>query len=717
MKSGNQCILLVADQAFRALFEKNRAVMLFIEPFSGTIVDANPAAADYLGYPRARLREMTIAQINTSPSQDLAAVRRKASSHQQDAFEFRYRLASGELRDVEVVLTPIAVDDSVLLFSIVQDITRKKETERVLRIHEDRYRATFESSLDGISIGRLDSGAILDVNPAFLSIFGYARHEVVGHSSLDLGIWVDPEDRRRIVELMRSESQCQNIQARFRKKNGISFWGLMSVTKIDIDGGPHLLFVFRDTTDSKEAERKIAILAFFDQLTGLPNRSLLLDRLHVAAVSNARRKQFFGLMLVDFDNLRSANDVLGLGGGDQLLVKMAERLMACVRAEDTVARLGSDEFAILMTGLGRDEDAAVAKLEMVGRKMLSSLRQPWPVGDRAHQGSASIGIALFDRCQEDSRSVLKQAEIAMYRAKDDGGDCLRFFNADMERRLLARTTMERELKSGIGEKQFFLVFQPQVSDRGVTGAEALVRWRHPVKGMVCPGDFIPLAEETGAIVSLGDWILREACNQLVAWSSDPMLSPLTVSVNISARQFQHPDFVERTLAILEASGVPANKLKFELTESALFSDIDEVKQRMCVLKQNGIVFSLDDFGTGFSSLSHLKKLPIDQLKIDRSFVNDMLDNDNDAVIVKSIVSLGKNLGLEVIAEGVETHEQKNFLGALGCMAYQGYLLGHPLPAEAFADCVDRYAADSSAQARSQVLPGKKNNLRAVSLIS
>ncbi|MGC2518359.1 MAG: EAL domain-containing protein, partial [Burkholderiales bacterium] len=450
-----------------------------------------------------------------------------------------------------------------------------------------------------------------------------------------------------------------------------------------------LVFV-SDITLRKAAESRINNLAFYDTLTGLPNRRLLRERLEHLLARGARSLRHGAIMFLDLDNFKTLNDTQGHGVGDQMLIEVAQRLQSSVRQGDTVARLGGDEFVVMLEDLDA-EGSAAAQVEVVAEKILEALNQPCrletPAGHGEqntihYHGTASIGITLFGDQGESVDELLRRADLAMYRAKAAGRNTLRFFDPDMQAAITARSALEADLRQGMQENQFLLHYQAQVDRAGhLMGAEALVRWQHSRRGLVLPAEFIPLAEETGLIRPLGYWVLKTACTQLVAWAAQADTANLTLAVNVSARQFRDKKFVDLVLAVLNRTGANPQRIKLELTESLLLDDVEDTIGKMTALKARGVGFSLDDFGTGYSSLSYLKRLPLDQLKIDRSFVRDVLTDPNDAAIARTIVALGRSLGLPVIAEGVETEAQRDFLARIGCHAYQGYLFGMPGAAE------------------------------------
>jgi diguanylate cyclase (GGDEF)-like protein len=483
-----------------------------------------------------------------------------------------------------------------------------------------------------------------------------------------------------------------------RRKNGEVYPEWLTINAVKGEDGQITNFVgtFVDSTLRKAAAHEIERLAFFDPLTALANRRLMLDRLKRALTNSARRNRSGALMLIDLDNFKSLNDTLGHNIGDKLLVEVGQRLAACVREGDTVARLGGDEFVVILEDLG-ETGQAVMQAEAVATKIQDRLRQAYSLelsslanvsNKCSHHCTSSIGITLFRDGVLSPDELIKQADLAMYQAKAAGRNSLRFFYPEMQAAVSLRAVMEAELRSAIREEQFVVHYQMQVNADGQTvGAEALVRWNHPQRGLVLPGEFIDLAEETALILPLGRLVVKAACEQLASWASQPELTHLTLAVNVSALQFHHEDFVTQVAAILEETGANPERLQLELTESLLIKNLEGVIAKMMSLKRKGVSFSLDDFGTGYSSLAHLKRLPIDQLKIDLSFVRDVLTDPSDAAIARTVLALGQSLGLEVIAEGVETRAQQDFLASLGCTLYQGYLFSLPLPLKEFQDLV------------------------------
>ncbi|WP_084676914.1 bifunctional diguanylate cyclase/phosphodiesterase [Massilia niastensis] len=446
-----------------------------------------------------------------------------------------------------------------------------------------------------------------------------------------------------------------------------------------------ILVIGTDISERKHNEAKIFRLAFFDPLTDLPNRANLLDHLRRALLGSARTRKCGALMFCDLDNFKFLNDTQGHAAGDLLLQAVARRLEHCVREADMVARLGGDEFVILIQPLEDNREAAAAQAETVAAKVVAAMAAPFQLGDLNYTLSVSVGVATLCGSTDTVESTLRQADAAMYQAKASGRNTFRFHDPGIQAAWSARAELENGLRRAMRHNEFVLHYQPQLDRAGhVIGAEALLRWRLPNGKVMYPAEFIRAAEESGLIIDIGAWVLRTACNQLAHWQRSPETAGLTLSVNVSARQFTEPDFVPMMQRIFEQSGVQPSGLKLELTESLVVSDFTQTAHTMATLKRRGLSFSLDDFGTGYSSLAYLRKLPLDQLKIDHSFMRDVLTDQNDASIVRSIIALGDSLGLQVIAEGVETPGQRQFLSDAGCYIYQGFLFQHALSAEHFA---------------------------------
>jgi diguanylate cyclase (GGDEF)-like protein/PAS domain S-box-containing protein len=557
--------------------------------------------------------------------------------------------------------------------------------ENARLLEELRLAAKAFESQEGIIVTN-SKGEIIRVNPAFTKLTGYSAEEAIGKTPAML------KSGRQGLEFYQDmwaslkrdnywEGEIWN-----RRKNGEVFPEWLVITAVaDADGHiKNYVGAFSDITKRKQAEAEIHNLAFYDPLTKLPNRRLLLDRLEQAAAASERNQTWVALLFLDLDNFKTLNDTKGHDYGDLLLVEVAERLRGCVRSSDTLARLGGDEFVVLLEGIGEDREEAAAQALRVGEKVLKAINQPYYLKGHKHLSSSSIGVSMvFDHaCTLDE--LLKQADTAMYEAKKAGRNALRFFDPAMQEVLEVRSRLEEGVREALQKQEFRLYYQIQVDSRQrPVGAEALIRWEHPGQGVVNPVDFIPVAEDSGLIQSIGLWVLQAACAQLKDWENNPFTRDLPLSVNISAKQFRQTDFVEHVRGTVDAAAINPTRLVLELTERLLLDNVEETIVKMEALKRIGIRLSLDDFGTGYSSLSYLTKLPIDQLKIDMSFVLNIGVKQSDAIVMQTILGMGRSLELEVLAEGVETEAQRSFLEQHGCTIYQGYLFAKPLPAAEF----------------------------------
>lgn len=530
------------------------------------------------------------------------------------------------------------------------------------------------------------NAVILRVNQAFTETTGYTADEVVGKTPRILQSGRHDKDFFRAMWKSLTTTGAWQGEIWDRRKNGEIYPKWLNISAVKDDDGivTHYVGAFQDISARKETEEKILQLAFYDPLTHLPNRRLLLDRMHRALVLSGRSGLKGALLFVDLDHFKDINDTLGHAMGDLLLQQAAERLLTCVRESDTVARLGGDEFVVMLESLSEQPHEVAAQTEAVGVKILAALSEAYQLDRHVFRSSSSIGATLFNGEQHDVEELLKQADIAMYQAKKAGRNALRFFDPQMQYSINARAALESELYRVLEQKHFQLHYQVQVdSARRPVGAEALIRWLHHERGLVTPAQFIPLAEETGLILPIGIWVLETACAQLKAWERDVQTRNLVLAVNISARQFHQDDFVAQIRAMVQRHAINPNLLKLELTESLLLKGMEDAVATMKQLKEINIQLSLDDFGTGYSSLQYLKVLPLDQIKIDQSFVRDIATDPNDAAIVHTIIAMTQALGLDVIAEGVETDVQREFLDLHGCHTYQGFLFGKPVPIEQF----------------------------------
>ena len=601
------------------------------------------------------------------------------------------RRKSGESYWVESQVAPVKNEAGHVThyLAIQTDITERRQTELLLAESEIRLRTLVQTIPDLIWL-KNTAGVYLLCNSRFEEFFGDKESEIIGKTDYD---FVD----HALAETFRINDQAAiakggpNVNEEWVSFASDGHRELLETTKAPLKNAQNevlgVLGIGHDITERNAATTKIAHLAFYDSLTDLPNRRLMLDRLGQALVSASRRGRNGALMLIDLDNFKLLNDTSGHATGDELLQQVAVRLRSGMREGDTVARMGGDEFVVLLEELDASDLAAI-QAEHVASKILLSLAEPYTLNlsegartdsNRIHQCTSSIGIALFRDQSVSAQELMKRADTAMYQAKTAGRNTLRFFDAQMQNVVAQRAAMEVDMRSALLDRQFVLHYQPQVDESGhVTGAEVLVRWQHPQRGLVAPVEFIGLAEETGLILPLGQWVLETACAQLGLWSTRKPMAHLTLAVNVSARQIAQPLFVSQVLNAVDHFGIPEGRLKLEITESLLLENTESIIGKMTALKARGIGFSLDDFGTGYSSLSYLKRLPLDQLKIDQSFVRDILTDANDAAIARTVIALGNSLGLAVIAEGVESQEQRDYLYHNACHAYQGYWFSRPL---------------------------------------
>ncbi|MFZ3220345.1 MAG: EAL domain-containing protein [Rhodoferax sp.] len=611
----------------------------------------------------------------------MAALHEAAQNGYVDQREFFLQLPQGTYWfEISVARKASEPGGEPRFILLSRNITERKQTESELRVA-----ATAFNSQEGMAITGTNK-IILRVNPAFTAITGYGPDETSGKSLNFLNS--GRHDAAFYADMWASvhATGVWHGEVWNRRKNGEIYPDWRTITAVKDEQGTitHYVNSFTDITQRKATEEEINKLAFYDPLTGLPNRRLLLDRLRQALAVSSRSGRLGALQFIDLDNFKTLNDTLGHDMGDRLLLQVAERLTGCMRQGDTVARLGGDEFVVMLEELSVHREEAAAHAEVVGEKILATINLPYRLAGLEYHITPSIGITLYSGNRESTDELLKQADLAMYQAKSAGRNTLRFFDPAMQAVVTARAALESDIRQGILKAQFQLYYQPQINRSGkAVGAEALLRWPHPTRGMVSPMEFIGLAEDTGLILPLGNWVMETACSQLAAWARQERMQHLTLAVNVSARQFRQQDFVPYVLDLLSYTGANPQRLKLELTESLLVNDVEDTIAKMTALREHGVGFSLDDFGTGYSSLSYLKRLPLDQLKIDQSFVRDLMTDPNDASIARTVITLGHSLGLTVIAEGVETAAQQDFLAQQGCDAYQGYLFGRPMPLAEF----------------------------------
>jgi diguanylate cyclase (GGDEF)-like protein/PAS domain S-box-containing protein len=674
-----------SKRLLQTIFESNPDALLVIDS-NRHIVMANRQASALLGYEHGDLSGCDFAVIiperlrANHPILRLGGSAKGAARGQVRAEESHVKRRDGQEIEVEINLSRLKTDQGPLVSCSLRDIRARNKAEAELRIS-----ATAFESNEGIIVTDAD-GVIQRINLAFTRISGYTLADLVGKTTDMLrSNRHDKDFYRAMLESIRETGGWQG-EVWGRRKNGEEYPEWLNISAVKNKDGKvtHYVGSHADITERKQAEAEIKDLAFFDQLTGLPNRTLFADRLKQTIRASSHSGNYGALLFIDLDNFKELNDTMGHDVGDKLLRQVAKRLIALAREVDIVARLGGDEFVVILANLSAIEREAVDQAQTIAEKTLDSLRLPYTLGEVTYASTASVGATLFREKRDTFEELMKQADLAMYKSKAVGRNTVRFFDPTMEAAIMERARLEKDLRHGLAHRHFAVFYQAQVAGEGyLIGAEALVRWHHPERGVISPKDFIQVAEESGLILPLGHWVLETACRQLAAWSGNLDMAHLTIAVNVSASQFRQHDFVDQILDVLETTGANPMRLKLELTESLLVDDVPTVIEKMNALKNRGVGFALDDFGTGYSSLSYLKRMPLVQLKIDQSFVRDVLTDPSDAAIAKTIVALARSLDLSVIAEGVETEAQRDFLAQNGCHDYQGYLFSVPLPIEEF----------------------------------
>jgi len=603
-------------------------------------------------------------------------------------FDIEYRIvrADGSIRHVWERGTNISHDNKAwdILEGFIQDVTERKQADEALREAERRYRSIFENAIEGIYQSTPSDG-YLAVNPALARMYGYdSPQELISTlRDIDHQVYVDPQRRLEFKRLMAKHGVVTNFESRVHRRNGEVIWISENARSVYNSDGTLLFFegTVEAITERKLHEAEIQFQATHDALTGLPNRTLLYDRMQQAVLHSERYGKLTAIAFLDLDQFKFINDSLGHQVGDELLKITAQRLTSCLRESDTVARQGGDEFVLLLTDQPNEE-----AITHTMQRVLHEVSQPWKANDLEFQITCSIGLTLCPDDGRDAETLLKNADSAMYKAKELGRNNFQYFSAEMNSSVTDRLELLNRLRQAITNEDFVLHYQPKVNlaSHQIIGAEALVRWNSAHSGMVSPASFIPLAEETGLIIPLGEWVLRTACRQNRAWQ-DAGYPPIPISVNLSPRQLARGDIVEVVERILRETGLAAQYLELEITESVMTTDVEKSFALLTQLRALGVKISLDDFGTGYSSLSYLKRFPVDTLKIDQSFVRDIATDQDSAAIVKAIISLGRNLNLTVLAEGIETEDQFQFLLANGCDEGQGYLMSKPVPNKNFVD--------------------------------
>ncbi len=666
---------------FRMALDSSIDAVYLIDREKMRFIDANETALATLGYTYQEL--MCLGPYDTKPDEgELEKINRRfdeiiRSESKTGIVQTVQQRKDGKRIPVEVYLRAVQSEGRQLLVAVVRDITARLQAETVLRESEERFRVAFNQAAVGLAHVAPD-GRWLMVNDKLCQIVGYARQELLNMGFQDI---THPEDLKSDWAVARrmiaGEVDERTAEKRYLHKNGYYIWiNLTSSMVRDAKGNPkYYSTVVEDISRRKQIEEELRHLANHDALTSLPNRSLLLDRLSQALVFATRSGGQVAVMLIDLDRFKNINDSLGHDAGDKIIMEIGRRLSSSVRAGDTIARLGGDEFVVIRPDIVQEDAVAI-----MAQQILEALSRPMMIQGHEFYPTGSIGISMFPKDGSDGQTLLKNADTAMYRAKDAGRNNFQFYAHEMNSRALDRLKLESGLRHALEREEFVVHYQPQmdIASGDIIGVEALVRWQPPGRPMVFPGDFIPAAEETGLIVPLGEWVLRTACMQSQAWQKSGALPPIRISVNLSARQFKQQDIVKMVSRVLAETGCHPHCLELEITESVIMENPAAAADTLQKLSDMGVYLSIDDFGTGYSSLSYLKRFPIDSLKIDKSFVRDITIDADDAAIAKAVIALAHSLKLKVIAEGVETVEQLDFLREQQCDQMQGYYLSRPL---------------------------------------
>ena len=674
-----------SEELYSSAFHTSTDAMVVTRVRDQVFLDVNRQFCEYFGLSRTQAIGKTSLQVGpwANPADRELFFDRIEKGSEIRNMPFRFTRHDGSPLWGLVSSVPLTIDGEQCVLSSVHDVTKETLAEEARHAIEARYRAAFETSPDAIVISRLNDGMYVDVNPTFTNLTGWKREEVIGKLSREMDIWVDYANRNAMMEILRKGQDFRNVEIQFRRRDGSPIWGTVFATALKVEGEPCLLMQVRDMTNEKKAEEEIRNLAFYDQTTGLANRRLLVEQFRKSTAISARTRRKRALLYLDLDNFKTVNDARGYQSGDMMLRAVADRLLESANPSDTIARIGGDEFVVILEELHVNPELAAAKAMEIAERMLLRIVQPYMLNRVECHTSCSIGITLLTEETTEFNRALQQGEIAMYQAKAAGRNTARFFSPGLQAAVNARATMEDEIRLGLEKNEFTLYFQPQFEGEKLVGAEALLRWKHPRQGVLPPGEFIALAEDTRLIVPLGAWVLENTCKQIAEWNERYPNANITVAANVSALELHRDDFVSAVLDTVSRTGANPRWLELELTETVLVQDVEVAIAKMNALKAHGIRFALDDFGTGYSSLTYLKRLPLAQLKIDRAFVCDLATDPSAGPIIRTIIELSHTLGMRVLAEGVELPDQRAALEQLGCRHFQGYLFSPPLSAADF----------------------------------
>jgi diguanylate cyclase (GGDEF)-like protein/PAS domain S-box-containing protein len=673
-------VLRESDEQYRLLFESSPLPMWVYDRHTLRFIAVNDTAVRQYGFTREEFLAKTIAEIR--PEEDIPDLLEdvaRQSRGWEPRGHWRHCKKDGTLIDVEIVSHLLNFHGVESVLVVIRDVTERKRAEDAVRQAEEKYRGMFENAVIGIFRASLD-GRLMNVNRAHAQMHGYESPEemMAEVSNVARDLFVDPGQMAELADRVIRNGVVRGAELEIYRKDGRKKWVRTNVSAIHNADGSVESFegTVEDITEQKAAQERLKFLALYDALTELPHRALLQDRLENAVASARRRGVKVALLFLDLDRFKAINDLFGHAFGDVVLKEIAERLKGCVR-EHTVARVGGDEFLILMSSLEDPADAAIA-----ANRVMDAMSAKFVIQGRTLSVGCSVGVSIFPEHGEDGDTLIRNADAAMYSAKESGRNNVRYFTHEMNVQAMERLAMDKDLRHALERKEFFLVYQPQmeIASGKITGFEALIRWNHPELGLIPPDRFISIAENNGLILPIGEWVLRTACTQARRWR-DEGLCAVPVAVNVSAVQFRQEAFRGLIQRILAETGLAAECLQLELTESVLLSNADMTLSVLRDFKEMGLKLSIDDFGTGYSSFSYLKHFSVDKLKIDRSFVRDVIVDRDDAAITIAIISLAKSLGIKVIAEGVETEAQIFFLQEHRCDEIQGFYFSQPVSAD------------------------------------
>lgn len=677
------------QQGFLTLFDRMPVASMLTRSSDSTVLAINPTFEATFGWAPTDVIGKSSADIGLwqSVKQRDDFLERFVVRGRIQQFETSLLCRDGSQKACLVYVEPIDIDGENYRLSMAHDISERKDYETALRNSENKFAMLFRQAPEPYALFDVDTAKFIEINDSFNELFGYSPNEIIGKTAVEIGFWQNVQARKKVIRKLIQVGRLRNEPATLLTLDRRALECEVSSNFIYIGDQRRILSSFKDVTEQRLIEARIKHQACHDALTDLPNRLLLTDRLRQHLSLCERHSLSCALLFFDLDHFKHINDSLGHTRGDAVLQEIGRRLLASLRKSDTVARLGGDEFVVLLSDLRGQPEEMLAHVTQTATKLLQAVAAPMQIDGHSLQLGCSIGIAMAPEHGNNPDDLLKHADIALYSVKDGGRDGIAVFQPHMEIAARERLEVESELRRALLSNEFQLHYQPQINSAkpAIIGAEALLRWLHPQRGLVSPGVFMHVLEESGMILDVGRWVLNEACAFIARLLQSGQIQPdsFSLSVNISPRQFRHPEFVDDVARAIEQHGTPSSCLSLEITEGMVIQNVNDTIDKMHQLRNLGIRFAIDDFGTGYSSLSYLKRLPVDVLKIDQSFVRDCTRDSNDAEIVRAIIAMARSLNMDLIAEGVETEQQLAFLLEQGCSNYQGYLFSPAVTEEAF----------------------------------